>query len=209
MEEITSPPTTTQKNKWKPLTIVFIITSVLFAGTTMFFVIQSIHNSKKNNEPTANSEQDTREECTNEVVVTPETNEGDDLVVSEWGIRFRKPLGFTELSYSISDNRLDFSGHLDGRYMVKAGMPTVYGFRFNSATTDNFSYLMRYPENDDPCTGTGPVPGCIPPLVSLGGFNYYFVPPCCGIEYSVTREEHLVFTAAYLLTFMAAHMEAV
>ena len=209
MEETAQPTTKTQKNNWKSLAIALIVVSVLLAGAVAFFAVRSLND---NSEVAINSEQNTEqqdseeEKCADEVAIAPDVDEADYLVVSEWNIRFRKPVGFTEISFTINDNRLDFSGHLDGRYMVDAGMPTEYGLRFISAM-DNFSYLIRYPVDNNPCKEYNPT--CTSRLVSFGGFDYYFIPPSGNIKYSVTREEHLVFTAAYLLTYMAAHMEAI
>jgi len=183
-------PTTSQtKTRWKIIAIAFIVLSVLLVGSTAYFAIRNANNTgeKSSIEPPADTP---KKECEVESDIT-----ANYLVVEEWGIRFKKPVGFTELSYAINDNRLDFAGIFDSNHGVDV-------FRFNSAA-DEFAWIIRYPENNDPNTGHTTAP---PPIASKDGYNYRFVKPQQSSWESVFRENQAII-ASFLLQYMAEHIE--
>jgi hypothetical protein len=189
------------KNPWQIATILLITTSVLLAGATVYFATRSINSAERNDNASINVGQPKTEEtveCPEEVAITPpEASETDYLVVKEWGIRFKRPTGITELSYTISDNELTFMGLLSAKYWNSPAQ--VPDFKFDSAI-DREMVVLRNPENNDPlknCQASCPMA-----VRSVGGYNYYLLRPQGSNSYTSELQEIQAGIAYYNLAFM-------
>jgi len=170
------------KNTWKVIAITLIVSTVILAGTTTWFAIQ---NNDKENDNQGNSS------------IVEDTSK---LVVKEWGLFFIRPQGFTELSYRITNNRLDFAGIMStNRDVGMNAIPAHFSFKFD----DDFVHIERYRQDDDPLWDC--LVGCNPYIETSDGYRYYFIQ-----RLYVQEEEKLPdWFATKLLRYMFANMEQV
>jgi len=190
------PKQSQPKNHWKAIAIILIIVAVALAGTTMFFAVKSVKSAEKSqNATTENPDAEIPDNA-------PATNKDDYLVVNEWNIRFKKPIGFTELSYSVNGNRLDFSGYFDGEPVT--ALHPLSSLQFNSAIND-FNYVQRYAKDNDPCEGL--TAGCDSLRVNLGDYIYAFITPQQS-PFS-QEEEYLGTISTFLLGYMFSQIEII
>jgi len=203
-------------NGWKSATVILIITTCcglgLFAASLLWkqdsetglqnkIALLEANQAEKCAEDEASIPEQKPVDELPETPVSPEVNEAEYLTVKEWGIRFKIPDGFTKLTYSIRDNRLDFSGKYEGRYMP---VPKTE-ISFDSANY-NFPYIMRYTKNDDPCR-TEYSPSCEAVRIKKGEYIFAIIHLQQDPFNDDTR--FLGFTTLYLAFHMFEHMEAI
>jgi len=185
------------RNGWKLTAIILIAVSVILAGTTTWFVIQSARKQADNDE---SSQTDSTPPDGDDPASGPDEPIPSDmyLVVSEWGLKFKIPTGFTELSYEITDNRLNFKGSLTAEHWHN-GAIGISDFSINSAI-DEFMYIIRHPKDNDPsaeCKAS-----CFQFIITSGDYNYY-MGGAQNRTYKNQIEELQAVIAGYLLTQMA------
>jgi len=185
------PATSKTKTKWESIAIIFIVLAILLAGTTVFFAIQSrkaenVAGSAEQESPAKKSTDETEKEYAN--------NDAEYLIVKEWGIRFKKPTGFTGLSYVVTgENSLDFIGSIAD---LEGGT-----FQMSDDWASGVFRISQYDDYREDCYTY-----CPPLAFSLNGYNYYFSHPQNIMSHETASYETVY---VYLLNFMTKGAEAI
>jgi hypothetical protein len=187
-------------NKWKIAAISLAALSVILAGTTIVFASQNRQEPSAANPITSESNENQKED---EVKPSEPSDNMDTstryLTVTEWGVRFKVPEEFTELSYTITGNKLIFAGNLP---FIDSDASISFDL-----TNDPLVNVIRYPQDDDPnigCEGA-----CYEIKIgSNRGYNYY-VWQRQNVLYTSSDEIQYIPIAIYLLKRMAFHIDFV
>jgi hypothetical protein len=203
------------KNYWKLIAIVSVMVAILLTGLTAFLVIKS-NNSQREKE-TADSvisqlqtknatekekpieQQPVPEKCEEVQVVAPEpvapsvvVDNARYLTVNEWGMKFKIPDEFLELSYKLTNSNATISF-----YGVVHPVNVRNDFGTLTIKKDPLFYYTRYAENNDSKNR--------PFVKTEKGFNYYFEHAQSILSEDFRTEQladyllqHMVVTAEYL-----------
>ena len=199
------------KNRWKRACIaVSIVSGLALLSCVTLLIINNIRYTQ--NYDIFNKEISTRKQqlekcktsasiqCSADVASEQNQNADRYLIVKEWGVKF-KVEAFSELSYSITENRLDFKGEL-------RSIPSWEldgGFSFDSAK-DDIRYIIRQPQNNDPlkkCKESCPII-----VASINDYNLY-LGHSQNNSYNSFEEENYAGVAIYLLDLMISNAEAI
>ena len=161
MEETNQPTIVKPKSSWKVVAITLIATNILLVGTTAYFIISNINSSGSN---IGYGIEQPDKECPEEIVIAPEIDDANYLVVREWGIRLKIPEGFLRLSYMVEDS-----------WLILTGTKKMLIYEINDTVDYNFEsdfFVKRYNKEvtDFEETGMGTRPILI---AEIDGYNYY------------------------------------